>query len=80
MTRDKVLARLARHTGESLLFSELTRVLITNDKTERARSREARAELRLVLASLQDDGLVRLTPSLRNGVTVTVLEAEGAGA
>lgn len=61
MTREKVLAWLRRHDSTPLLFSDVSRALITNDKRQRARSREARDELRLVLARLQDDGFVSLT-------------------
>lgn len=78
MTREKVLAWLRRHDSTPLLFSDLSRALITNDKKQRARSLKARAELRLVLASLRDDGLVSLTtrPDGRSGVTVTVLQTD----
>lgn len=74
----RVLAVLARSDGP-LLYSELTRVLVTNRKPERMRSHQARHELREALAELAAEGRVVLrqaNPSGRGrvGVRVEVVE------
>lgn len=76
MMRDKVLAWLRGHAAEPVLFSDVSRALITNSHKQRARSREARGELRLVLASLQEEGVVRLSSDAggRSGLVITVRE------
>ncbi|GGO72414.1 hypothetical protein [Nocardioides deserti] len=61
MKEDKVLAWLRRHDSTPLLFSDVSRALITNNKKQRARSHEARSELRSILADLEMDGVVSLT-------------------
>ena len=63
MTRDTVLNWLRRHDSTTLQFSDVSRALITNSKTHRARSLEARSELRAVLLELEREGVVRLVPT-----------------
>lgn len=71
--RDKVLAWLRDHAGAPVMFSDVTRELITNVRKQRARSREARGELRLILASLQHEGVVSLS-TRQSGLVIAVRE------
>lgn len=79
VNRYKVLAWLREHATEPVLFSDVSRALITNNHTQRARSREARDELRLTLASLQDGGVVSLSTGAdkRSGLVIRVIDHDG---
>ena len=76
--RDKVLAWLRDHASQSVMYSDVSRALITNSHRQRARSREARGELRSTLASLQDEGVVSLSTEVdgRSGLVIAVRKSK----
>lgn len=63
----EVLAWLATCEREDVLFSDVTRALITNRAQRRLRSRDARQELREVLARLEGRGVVELRATGTSG-------------
>lgn len=59
--KEQALAWVKKHGNRPVLYSDLTRALITNRAAQRARSALARAELREALFELEAEGLVTLT-------------------
>lgn len=80
MRRATVLAWLYAHAAQPVLFSDITRDLVTNRPAQRARSRIARAELRSVLARLGAEGVVALYPSERksDGLVIELLPKDAS--
>lgn len=78
MKRDKVLAWLRDHASRPVMFSDVSRALITNIHKQRARSGQARDELHTILASLQDEGVVQLSTTAggRSGLVIAVREPQ----
>jgi hypothetical protein len=70
-----ILTWLSSWDRERVLFSDLTRVLITNRTHQRSRSHAARTEMREALTRLAAEGVVVLKPTQSGrGATGLVIE------
>jgi hypothetical protein len=77
VNQHKVLAWLLGHASEPVLYSDVSRALITNDREQRMRSRDARVELHDLLREMQIQGVLRLHPlGPRRGLRIEVIHTQ----